>query len=100
MTCAGNSTARPGLAPAEVAHPLEPLAVVIKNKFVGGAGHGSLDDATIIAFVGKDPLVLDGGYRVVLGSGDNETSTIRMNGGVVKIWAGRESMATTAWARV
>src|SRR5437764_5508527 len=55
-------------------------------------------DATIIAYVGKNPEDPQGGYRVVLGSGDHQTSTIHMDDGLVRIWgrAGRHANSTLA----
>ena len=85
-----NGTAR--LAPAEVSHPLEPLALVLKTEFVNGIWKQKVPvkDAVIIGFIGGDPLVPEGGYRFVLGSGPSETSTIHFDQGTLQLW-GRAS---------
>ncbi|HEX4795574.1 MAG TPA: hypothetical protein VH370_17420 [Humisphaera sp.] len=75
------------LAPSEVSRALEPLALVITTKLTnGGLRTIPIEDATIVGYIGHDPLVTDGGYRLVLGSGPHQTSTIHFDGGVMQVW--------------
>ncbi len=95
----GLATGNARLAPAEIEHPLEPLAVVIKNQFNNGHWRTvPVLDAVIVAYVGKNPEDPQGAYRVVLGSGDDQTSVIRMDNGLVRIWGrvGRHANSTLA----
>jgi hypothetical protein len=96
----GLMTGNARLAPAQVYRPLEPLAVVIKNNFINSYWRNvPFYDATIIAFIGKDEDDPKGGYRVVLGSGEHQTSTIRVDEGTVRLWgrAGSHANGTLAF---
>lgn len=94
----GQMTGTLRVAPAEVSHPLEPLALVIENRFIGGSWRNTvpIQDAKIIGFIGQDPLVQEGGYRLVLGSGMNQTSYIHFDEGTLTFWGrvGRHSHDT------
>ena len=95
----GTMTGNLRLAPSEVNRPLEPLAFVLKNSFINGHWRNiPVYDATIIGYIGKDSLDPQGGYRVVLGSGDHQTSTIHLDDGVVRLWGriGRHANSTMA----
>ena len=95
----GTMTGNLRLAPAEVHRPLEPLAFVLKNTFINGHWRNiPVNDATIIGYVGKDSLDPQGGYRIVLGSGDHQTSNIHLDDGVVKFWGriGKHANSTMA----
>ena len=75
------------IAPAEVSRPVEPLAMVIQNRFVNGAWRTvPITDATIIGYIGENPNDPNGGYRLVLGSGPRQTSYIHADEGVIEFW--------------
>jgi hypothetical protein len=61
--------------------------MVIKNNFTNGYWRTvPITDAIIIGYIGRDPDDPGGGYRLVLGSGDNQTSTIRFDNGILRVW--------------
>jgi hypothetical protein len=95
----GELTGNLRLAPAEVTHPLEPLAAVIRTQFTNGTWKRivPVNDAVFIGFIGNDPLVPGGGYRLILGSGPRETSTIHLDDGTLQIWGRASRHAHGAW---